>query len=316
MTTVKPRTKVGSLARRFWIYQRERFALPGFVPLITVFTFSSAAFSRLARGAPGFIPWPRFVVGSLTALVFFFLLRVLDEHKDAEVDLRYRPELPVPRGLISLSELRLIGGTALAVVLILNTLLAPVLLLPCLLVAGWATLMTKEFFVRDWLRAHMAAYLVTHMAIMPLIDGYTTGLDWLVEKRAAPHGLFYFLAVTFVNGMVIEIGRKIRAPEREREGVDTYTHAWGVRLAPAVWLVLLAASAWIAWLAARHTGHGASAAPILALLGAAAAAPALLFLRTRSAAASRGVETASQAWPLVTYLLLGAGPFIARWMGR
>jgi len=314
--TMGSRTGSVSLAGRFWIYQRERFPLAGFVPLITVFTFSSAAFSRLARGAPGFIPWPRFAVGALTALVFFFLLRVLDEHKDAEVDRRYRPELPVPRGLISLAELRWIGGAALAAALALNLALAPILLLPIAATAVWATLMTKEFFAREWLRAHMSAYLVTHMAIMPLIDGYTTGLDWLAERHAAPHGLVYFLAVTFVNGMVIEIGRKIRAPQAEREGVDSYTRAWGLRTAPAIWLVLLAASALIAWFAARHTGHGATAAPILAALGVLCALPALVFLRTRSAAASRRIETASQVWPLVTYLLLGAGPFVARWIGR
>jgi len=316
MTRVMPRTGSVSLAGRFWAYQRERFPLAGFVPLITVFTFSSAAFSRIARGAPGFIPWPRFAVGALTALAFFFLLRVLDEHKDADVDCRYRPELPVPRGLVSLAELRLIGGVALAAVLALNLALAPILLLPIAATAAWATLMTREFFVRDWLRAHMAAYLVTHMAIMPLIDGYTTGLDWLAERRAPPHALYYFLAVTFANGMVIEIGRKIRSPQSEREGVDSYTRAWGLRTAPAVWLALLAASAVIAWLAARSTGHGASAMPILLVLGALCSAPAVVFLRMPSAGSSRRIESASQVWPLVTYLLLGAGPFVARWIGR
>ena len=139
-----------------------------------------AAYSRLLRGAPGFIPWPLFGAGVLTSLVFFFWLRVLDEHKDATTDRRCRPELPVPRGLITLPELRWIGGAALSVVLVLNALLAPALVAPCLVVAVWAALMTKEFFVGEWLRAHPTAYLVSHMTIMPLIDGYTTGLDWLV----------------------------------------------------------------------------------------------------------------------------------------
>ncbi|HEY2954856.1 MAG TPA: hypothetical protein VGK89_06375 [Candidatus Eisenbacteria bacterium] len=311
-----PREGSVPLAVRFWAYQRERFPLAGFVPLITVFTFSSAAFSRLARGMAGFIPWPRFAAGAFTALVFFFLLRVLDEHKDADVDRRFRPELPVPRGLVSLAELRWIGGVALAAALALNATLAPILLLPIAATAAWAALMTREFFVRDWLRAHMAAYLVTHMAIMPIIDAYTTGLDWLAERHAPPHGLLYFLAVTFANGMLIEIGRKIRAPEAEREGVDSYTRAWGLRVAPAVWLALLAASAATAWLAARHLGHGAVAVPVLAALAAACAAPAVAFLRAPAARSSRGIERASQVWPLVTYLLLGAGPFVVRWMGR
>src|SRR5438046_7239539 len=173
-------TTRASLAARFWRYQSERFPLAGFAPLITVFTFSSAAYSRLSRGEPGFIRGPLFAVGALTALIFFFLLRVLDEHKDADVDRRYRPELPVPRGLVTLAELRWIGGAALVLVLALNAWAGPALLVPILGVGAWATLMTKEFFARAWLRAHPAAYLLTHMFIMPMIDAYTTGLDWVV----------------------------------------------------------------------------------------------------------------------------------------
>jgi 4-hydroxybenzoate polyprenyltransferase len=303
-----------SLARRLWAYQAERFPLASYVPLITVFTFSSAAYSRLSRGAPGFIPLDLFAIGALTALVFFFLLRVLDEHKDADVDRRYRPELPVPRGLVSLAELRAAATVAVVVVLALNAWRAPVLLWGFLIYGTWATLMTREFFVRAWLRAHPAAYLVTHMLIMPMIDFYTTGLDWLVAKVPAPHGLVYFLAVTFLNGTLIEIGRKVRAPADEREGVDTYTSAWGVRTAPAVWIVLLALTLVVAWMAARATGAGATTAAVLLVLGALAATPAVSFLRTFDRAWAQRLELASGMWPLATYLVLGGGPFVTRWL--
>jgi 4-hydroxybenzoate polyprenyltransferase len=282
------------------------------VPLITAFTFSSAAFSRVARGVPGFMDPLRFAMGAFTALVFFFLLRVLDEHKDADVDRRYRPELPVPRGLVSLAELRWIGGAALATALALNALLAPVLLWPFLLVAAWASLMTREFFARAWLRAHLTAYLLTHMAIMPLIDSYTTGLDWLVEGVHAPRGLLLFLAVTFANGILIEVGRKLRAPGAEREGVDSYTGAWGLRTAPAVWIGTLAASALLACLAARHTGTAVATTAALSVMGLGCALPAVLFMRAPSVSLSARIELASQLWPLVTYLVLGAGPFVIR----
>jgi len=315
MTRSSATTTRAPLAARFWRYQSERFPLAGFAPLITVFTFSSAAYSRLSRGEPGFIRGPLFAVGALTALVFFFLLRVLDEHKDAEVDRRYRPELPVPRGLVTLAELRWIGGAALALVLALNAWAAPALLVPILGVAGWATLMTKEFFVRDWLRAHASAYLLTHMLIMPMIDAYTTGLDWVVARAHAPLGLFYFLAVTFLNGILIEIGRKIRAPEGEREGVDTYTKAWGLRTAPAVWLGALLGSAATAWLATRQTGAGAVSAVLLVVMGVGCAITGADFLRAPSARRSKRIEVASQAWPLFTYSLLGAGPFLLRRFG-
>jgi 4-hydroxybenzoate polyprenyltransferase len=304
----------GNLARRLWAYQAERFPLAAYVPLIATFTFSSAAFSRLARQAPGFIDPNLFVIGTATALAFFFLLRVLDEHKDADVDRRYRPELPVPRGLVSLAELRWVAVVMLGALLVWNGTVAPRLLWAWLAFGAWAALMTREFFVRDWLRAHIGVYLITHMAIMPMIDAYTTGLDWLVEGVPPPHGLWLFLAVTFGNGVLIEIGRKLKAPEQERDGVDTYTSAWGVRRAPVVWLVILVLTAVTAWLAARHTGAGMVTGLVLVILLLAAAIPALQFLTRPSAARARALETASGLWPIGTYLLLGGGPFVARAM--
>lgn len=305
-----------SLALRFLAYQAERFPLPALIPILALFTFSSAAFSRRARGAPGFVDLGLFAVGAFTAISIFFLLRVLDEHKDADVDRRYRSELPVPRGMVALRELRWIGGGAGALAVALNLGLAPVLLAPLAIVAAWATLMTKEFFVREWLRAHPTAYLLTHMAIMPLIDAYTTGLDWLVAGAEPPPGLVLFLAVTFANGVLIEVGRKIRVPAEEREGVDTYTKAWGLRAAPAVWAATLAVSGLLAWRAAGHTGTATMAGVALATLAAPCALPALAFMRAPASKWARRVDVASQVWPAITYLILGAVPFAVAAWGR
>jgi 4-hydroxybenzoate polyprenyltransferase len=297
-------------------YQAERFPLAGFVPLIALFTVASACFSRMARHAGGTVSPALLVVGSFTSLVCFFLLRVLDEHKDAEDDRRFRPELPVPRGLVSLRELRLVGSAAGAVAVLLNALLMPVLLLPLACVAAWATLMTHEFFVRRWLRAHMGAYLVTHMAIMPLIDAYTTGLDWLPAGRHPPVGVLWFLAVTFANGVLIEIGRKLRAPADERTGVDTYTHAWGPRVAPLAWVGTLAASAWLSLRASQHVGWPSLGVALFVAVAVAASVPAFVFVRGPKRAGALTIERVSQAWPALTYVSLGVLPLVARAVGR
>jgi 4-hydroxybenzoate polyprenyltransferase len=284
----------------------------GYAPLIAVFTFSSVAYSRLLRGTPGFIPWDRFAVGVFTALVAFFWLRVLDEHKDAAHDRATRPELPVPRGLITLAELRGIAMPGLVAALALNALVAPVMLWAGLAIALWAALMTKEFFAPAWLRRHPTAYLISHMAILPMIDGYTTGLDWLAGGSGPPRGLWFFLVVTFLNGSVMEIGRKLRAPKDEREGVATYTGAWGRRAAPFVWLAVLTSSGVVAWLAAHHTGAGPATAALVLLCGGLAAFSGFRFFRQPTGAAARRVEAASGFWTLALYLLLGAGPFAVR----
>ena len=303
------------LAARLRIYQAERFPLAMYLPMVAVFTASAAWYSRFARGAEGFIPLDRFVVGAYTALVFFAWLRILDEHKDAEIDRRYRPELPVPRGLVTHAELRRVGGAMLALAVAANLLVAPSLLPIMALVAGYAALMTREFFVGEWLRAHPAMYLLSHMAIMPLIDLYSTGLDWRADGAPAPGPLFLFLLLTYLNGIVIEIGRKIRIPGEEREGVDTYTAVWGVRTAPLVWLAVLLATAGVA--AAALLAIGATNLEIVALaaLMLLAAVPALRFLAHPRARLSKQIEAASGGWTIAMYLALGAGRAAARGFG-
>ncbi len=315
MSTVLDGAVNASLARRIWAYQQERFPLAAYLPLIAIATLSGASFSRHARGAAHPVPWEVLGLGVVTVLVCFFLLRVLDEHKDAAVDRRYRPELPVPRGLVTLAELRAIGGGLLLLVLAANALVAPALLWICLAVAGWAALMTREFFVPEWLRARPAAYLLSHMVIMPLIFGYVTALDWLVAGGSPSPYLWAFLAVAFLNGIVIEVGRKIRAPEAEREGVDSYTGEWGVRAACTVWLGALAGAAGATWLAAQATGAAAVTAVLLLLLLPAAALPAIGFLRSGSPGWAARLEAAGGMWTLAVYLLLGSGPLLTRLIG-
>ncbi len=283
-----------------------------YIPMVLVFSASAATYSRLARGAPGWIPWDRFAVGAFTALVFFLWLRILDEHKDAPLDRAYRPELPVPRGLVSLAELRTVGGVMLMLAVALNALIAPPLLLAIFAVAGYAALMTREFFVGEWLRAHPAAYLLSHMAILPLIDSYTTGLDWLAAGVEPPHALWFFLALTYLNGIVVEIGRKIRSPAAERPGVDTYTSAWGLRVAPVIWIATLTFTAMTAWIALGYVGGGLLERLLLVGFAVTATMPSLLFLWTESGTWAKRVEMASGFWTIAMYLLLGIGQLALR----
>ena len=56
--------------------------------------------------------------------------------------------------------------------------------------------------------------------------------------------------MSFCNGVVIEIGRKLRAPADEEAGVQTYTLLWGRTLAVGAWWLALAGTAAAAILAA------------------------------------------------------------------
>lgn len=300
-----------SLLARWWVYQRERFPLATHVPLIAAFSFCTLTFSMLARGHVALPSLKAALVAFGTALLFFLQMRIADEFKDADEDARYRPYRAVPRGLITLRELGIVAVTAGVAQAGLALWLSPALL-PFLLVT-WAYLglMCREFFARDWLKAHPATYMWSHMLILPLIDLYGTACDWRVANVPPPLGLGILLVVSFCNGFILEVGRKIRAPEDEEYGVETYSALWGRHRAVAVWLVALVVTAIGAALAALQIALpwaiGAYAVVVVAGIYA-----GLRFLRRPVTGSGKPLELLSGLWTLVLYLSLGAIPLALR----
>ncbi|MGH9315116.1 MAG: UbiA family prenyltransferase [Vicinamibacterales bacterium] len=295
-----------------WIkYQRERFPLAAHAPLVAAFSGSAVCFSSLVRGR---VAWPSaraFTVAFLTSLLFFLQLRIADEFKDFEDDSRYRPYRPVPRGLVTLSELAWVAAAAAAIQLALALWLAPSIV--WLLVVAWAylALMTREFFVPRWLKAHPVMYMASHMVILPLIDMYATACDWWVAGlREPPSGLFWFLIVSFFNGVVVEIGRKIRARDEEEEGVETYSALWGVDGAVRAWLGAILVTGLAAWKAAERLGTTIPTLALLAGLAITCAAIGVRFARRPSAGGGKAIELMSGVWTLLMYLGLGAAPLL------
>jgi 4-hydroxybenzoate polyprenyltransferase len=296
--------------KRWWAYQAERFPVLAHGPLVFAFSFSAICFSSLLRGDASLPGAAAVATGFVTSLLFFLQLRIADEFKDFEEDSRYRPYRPVPRGLVSLRELGVVFGLAAAVQLALALWLRPGL--AAWLAVTWVYLacMSREFFAREWLKRRPITYMWTHMLIMPLIDFYATACDWRVKADGPPSGLFWFLAVSFMNGIVIEIGRKIRAPEDEEEGVQTYSVLWGREKAVLVWLCALSATAFCALSAAARIGFGTPVAALLGLLLGAAGLVSWRFVRDPVAGRGKSFEAMAGVWTLLMYLGLGAAPLL------
>jgi len=304
---------------RWWIYQRERFPVLAHSPLIAAFSLSAVCYSALLRG-PAARP---LALGALvafgTSFCSFFQLRIADEFKDAEEDRQFRPYRPVPRGLIKLRELAWVGSGLAVAQLALCLWLAtrggvwrwPLAAL-LLVTWGYFALMSREFFAPEWLKARPVVYLFSHMFIMPLVDWYATGCDWVPAGGPMPRGLFWFLAASFSNGIVLEIGRKIRAPEQEEPGVRTYTALWGRPVAVGSWLAALAATLACALGAAQRIGFLPVAGGVLGALLLGAVILGVGFLRTVRGGLARGIEAYSGGWTLALYLLLGVVPLAVR----
>jgi 4-hydroxybenzoate polyprenyltransferase len=295
-----------------WVtYQRERFPLAAHGPLVAAFSASAVCYSSLIRGGDS-LPRPAsLLVAFVTSLLFFLQLRIADEFKDFEDDSKYRPYRAVPRGLVTLRELAWVGVGAAVIQLVLALLLEPTIV-PILALAWiYLALMTREFFVGDWLKRRPVLYMTSHMVILPLVDLYATACDWWVAGlRVPPDGLLWFLVVSYLNGMVVEIGRKVRVPVDEEHGVDTYSALWGTTRAAGVWLIMVLLTAIAAWRAASGIGTAGPMLILLAVLVFACAIAAIKVARSRTSGAGKSVELMSGLWTVLMYLGLGAVPVL------
>lgn len=296
--------------RRLLTYQKERFPVVQHAPLIAVFTFAAISYSRQCRGVGGFVPIEHYLVGAFTAITFFLFLRIADEFKDFSEDARYRPYRAVPRGLVSLPELARLALVVMILQVVANAIVIPSVLPYYLPGIFYLLLMSREFFVGDWLRRHPVVYMLSHMAILPMIDLYTTGLDWAVNGGEIPTGLEFFLVVTYLNGMVIEIGRKIRTPADEEVGVETYSALYGAGKATLWWIATVVTGGVAALAAAAYAGFALEAGIGLAVLAIIALLPAILFLTKQDAVNAHRIELASGVWTIGMYLILGGLPML------
>lgn len=302
-----------TLAQRLWIYQAERFPLKKTVPLLAMFSAASLCVSAQLAGRP--LPGPgAFLAAFLVALILFFQMRVCDEWKDAEDDRRYRPDRPIPRGLVTQRTILALGLSGVPLAMLTVWLWHPPVLWLLALVWVWLAAMTFEFGGPAYLKARPMLYLISHMIIMPLIDLCLTGHEWLPGGGAAP-ALWLFLALSFANGCVLEIGRKLWAPEQEISGVDSYSSLWGPARAASIWLAIVSVAAGLLIATGFATGVG-WVSLCLALLGLSACA---LAARTYSTApspkAQDRMDTVSGLWVFFCYGTAGFLPFVLEAIG-
>jgi 4-hydroxybenzoate polyprenyltransferase len=300
---------------RWWIYQQERFPVFKNGVLIAVFSFAAVGYSLLLRDGtePRSPSALRFaLIAFVTLFLFFLQLRIADEFKDFAEDSRYRPYRPVPRGLVSLKELGIVGIGSAAIQLGLSLAVGLHLVMVLAIVWLYLGLMSKEFFAPSWLKAHPPIYLLSHMVIMPLMALYATGCDWVAAGVAPSPALGWLLAVSFCNGMAIEVGRKIRAASDEEPGVETYTALWGRQKAVAAWLTAIWLAALTTLLAAAQIDFTIPIALLLVLLLTAVLMVAWRFLARPVTQNAKRFEWMSGLWTLMVYLDLGILPLLLK----
>jgi 4-hydroxybenzoate polyprenyltransferase len=225
----------------WWVvYQRERFPLAAHAPRGGVQRVGGAS-SSLLRGHVA-VPSPAALVVAFVTSSFLPAAAHCRRVRDAENDARFRPYRPVPRacharracawvqGRCSSNwDWRSLDGS-------LVWLLVPAV--------GVLVLMTREFFVPRWLRAHRSSHDVA-MLILPLVDlrRRATGA-W--RRGQAPAGLMWFLAVSYPQRDRDRNRTQDASPCGRGARRETYSALWGAgsRANVAVAVLLTGAVAW------------------------------------------------------------------------
>lgn len=225
-------TPASPYPRRLAAYLQERFppAAHG-VMIVSYFSANQFLAQALVYGDRPLQYTLGSLLGAITVLCIFFHLRVFDEHKDYADDCRHYPDRVLQRGVITLRELAGLGTAAICVELVCSALWRPLpqsaALVSVLLALAYSLLMRCEFFIPTLLRAHFLLYAVSHMLIMPLLAmvvfSFATG-QFLWQ---APAWFWLYAWVGFFVTFNWEISRKVRAPEDERDGVDSYSKIFG-----------------------------------------------------------------------------------------
>lgn len=262
--------------KNFKIYLNERFPLGKNSFFVLIFTLSGYIYTSLlynskimylfTNGVKIGIFQYKIIALFIIIFMFFFQLRITDEFKDYEEDLKYRAYRPVQRGIISLKTLGKIGIATVIIQIMLAHVIDPEIIYFMIFVWIYMFLMAKEFFIKKWLTKRILIYALSHVVIMVFITlVIVEATQYIVPKNIFDvfilqwykHNIDFALiplfALNYLNGIVLEIGRKTRRADEEEHGVQTYSKLWGRKKAVVILSLLFIIEYFLVILGLAHT---------------------------------------------------------------
>ncbi len=313
MSSIGHPTPTAPVSRRLLAWANERWPLANALFLLFMYLVALMFGQALTSGGELSISAGD-LVGFVGVLSYSLLIRVLDEHKDYEVDAENHPDRVLQSGLVTLRHLKVVGAVALVLPLVVSLLedggIGRVTM-------WWAALMVftlltfKEFFAADWLRRHRIAYALTHLAGAPL------NVLWIAqmgaEGQALPGSILWVALFVTVLAASFELGRKLEAPEDERPTLDSYTKILGTTGSALALAIAAAATTVAGGVALDSVGEGSAAAYAALTL---ALAPVFLAARRFTNSPTRQNANATEALTGLTVLLQLLVVLVALLAGR
>lgn len=216
------------MLKRLHIYFKEMYPLVSRGLLGYMLFFEIYFLVLLTHGKTEFNIGISEFVGGLTLFGFLLLLRIADDFKDYKTDLTLFPDRPLPSGRVTKKDLILVLVIDAGTLLILNIVFMNNIFYFLFLML-YGTLMSLWFFNRKIIQKSLPLALITHNPVQLIINLYIisfTCIKYGVSLISYTNILVLFSL--YFDGLVWEIGRKIRAPKDET-GYTTYSKIFGYK---------------------------------------------------------------------------------------
>jgi len=211
--------------KRWSIFISERFPLIDHLLMIALLVIGNALVAR-----HGMIPNILSIIPAFAIIVFFFFrLRCFDEIKDYQTDCDVNPTRPLPRGLLSINEVKWMIGILTVLEIAMMLTFFPTSTSLYILAVAYSYLMYKEFFIGAYLSPHLTTYAITHTFVSALVACTIFTMFTSYELSTLPKSLWLYAGVTWALFNVFEFARKSYAPAEERKNVTTYTSQFGIK---------------------------------------------------------------------------------------
>lgn len=224
--------------KRWVIFIRERFNPIAYLP--TIFVFLGAHFTLASlTGLEVRLVSASTILLAFGVLLFFFMLRLYDEVKDYKLDLQIHPQRPLPRGLVSVPEIKRWLVICAVVELACFGLLGVKPFVGMVIAVSFSVLMYKEFFISSYLRSRLTTYAMMHTAVSILLSlaissAISSDFIWSLESAA-----YYFALSSWCLFTIFEFSRKTFSSQEEKINIASYSKVFG-RYGAAGLVILMA----------------------------------------------------------------------------
>jgi len=242
--------------KKWYTYQKERFpvmvfGLYIFSIVFAVFCVCNSCYDDIflnhpqshLMGVPELhkIEWIKLIPMFIVAFLQFLMVRITDEFKDYEEDCKYRPYRPVPRGLVTLKELKILFIICAILQVVITFIFNRGGLILLALVWAFSGLLSKDFFIKKFIDKHMLFGVFLDELLMPVIALYLS--SYIIAPNMCMETLVFsnlghILLISYFVSWTVEIARKVRCKEDEEEGVKTYTAVFGIGKAILILFIL------------------------------------------------------------------------------